>query len=160
MGTRERGPSPPAERVVEPMTEDDLDQVLAIERAVFPTPWSLRSFQFELRDNPHATNLVVRIEGRVRAYACVHRVAGDLRINNIAVDEPWRRRGLGSALLSRILELGRSARCGIASLEVRPTNRSARALYERYGFRVVGRRRGYYQDTGEDAVLMEKDLST
>jgi ribosomal-protein-alanine N-acetyltransferase len=142
------------------MTEGDLDQVLAIERAVFPTPWSHRSFQFELRDNPHAKNLVVRVDGRVRAYACAHLIAGDLRINNIAVHESWRRRGLGSTLMSRLVELGRSAGCRIASLEVRPANRSARALYERYGFRVVGRRRGYYQDTGEDAVLMEKDLST
>jgi len=142
------------------MTEDDLDQVLEIERAVFPTPWSRRSFEFELRDNPYAENLVVRLDGRVRAYACAHLIAGDLRITNIAVHASWRSRGLGTALLSRLLDLGRSAGCGIASLEVRPANRSARALYERHGFRVVGRRRGYYQDTGEDAVLMEKDLST
>jgi ribosomal-protein-alanine N-acetyltransferase len=142
------------------MTEDDLDQVLAIERAVFPTPWSLRSFRFELRDNPHARNLVARVDGRVRAYACIHVIAGDLRINNIAVDESSRRRGLGSTLMSRLLDLGRSAGCRMASLEVRPANRSARALYQRYGFRDVGLRRGYYQDTGEDAILMEKDLST
>jgi ribosomal-protein-alanine N-acetyltransferase len=141
------------------MTEDDLDQVLEIEAEAFLTPWSRRSFRFELHHNPHARNVVVRGEGGVRAYACAHLVAGELRINNIAVHGAWRRRGVGSELLSHLLDLGRSEGCRAAILEVRPSNRPARALYERHGFRVVGGRRGYYQDTGEDAVIMEKELS-
>ena len=146
--------------VVETMSVDDLVEVLAIENAVFPTPWSRENFRFELCDNPHARNVVVRVDEAIRAYASVHLIAGELRINNIAVHPAARRQGLGAGLLAHLLEQARSAGSKVASLEVRPSNRAARGLYEAHGFRVVGRRRGYYQDTEEDAILMEKDLAS
>ncbi len=147
------------EAAVEPMTEADLDEVLAIERASFPTPWTRESFLFELRENPYARNLVLKDGGRTAAFACVWIVDDELKINNIAVHPDRRGRGFGAVLLRRLIELGRAQGCTEATLEVRPSNRVARALYRAHGFREVGRRRGYYRDTHEDAIVMRLDIA-
>lgn len=141
------------------MREEDLDDVLAIERTSFPTPWTRDNFLFEIRDNPFARNLVVRVGRGLAAYACLWVVERELKINNIAVHPHRRGAGLGHLILRAALERGLAERCAEATLEVRPSNLIARRLYERYGFREVGRRRGYYQDTREDAVLMAASLS-
>lgn len=143
---------------IEEMTALDLEQVLPIERASFPTPWSRDSFLFEIEENPFAWNLVLREKNRVQAYACLWTVDRELKINNIAVHPAARRRGFGRKLLEAILERARREGCVEASLEVRPSNAAARSLYESLGFRAVGRRKGYYQDTKEDAILMTSKL--
>jgi len=143
---------------IDDMKAPDLDEVLAIERASFPTPWSRDSFLFEIRENPFAWNVVLREGGRVRAYACLWTVDRELKINNIAVHPAARRRGFGRKLLASVLERGRKVGCVQAALEVRPSNDAARAMYESFGFRAVGRRKGYYQDTREDAILMTMRL--
>lgn len=145
---------------IAPMEECDLDQVLAIEQESFPTPWSRENFLFEIRSNPFARNLVIRLERQVLAYTCVWILGGELKINNIAVDAAWRGRGLGASLLARVLENARARGCAHAELEVRPSNRIARRLYERYGFREARRRKGYYQDTQEDAIVMTASLTS
>jgi ribosomal-protein-alanine N-acetyltransferase len=147
-----------ADLSLEDMTALDLDEVLAIERASFPTPWSRDSFLFEIEENPFAWNVVLREGRRVRAYACLWTVDRELKINNIAVHPRARRRGLGRRLLAGVLDRARSLGCLEAALEVRPSNASARSLYESFGFRAVGRRKGYYQDTREDAILMTMSL--
>jgi ribosomal-protein-alanine N-acetyltransferase len=139
------------------MVEADLGQVLAIERDSFATPWSRDSFSHEIR-NPIALNLVASRGGDVLGYLCAWVVAGEIKINNIAVRSEQRGRGFGALLLERALAIARARGCAEASLEVRPSNREARRLYRRFGFRVEGRRKGYYQDSGEDALLMVKDL--
>ena len=139
---------------IEPMTVVDLPRVLAIERMSFASPWSEANFRHEIEDNPLAWNLVVRVDGAVGAFACAYVVADELMINDLAVDSSRRRQGLGSALLRHLLEGGRVRGCARATLEVRPGNDPARALYEAFGFTVVGRRPGYYADTGEDALLL------
>lgn len=136
------------------MAESDLDEVIRIEMASFPTPWPRESFVFEMTENPYASNLVLKEGGRVRGFACVWFVEDEMKINNIAVAPESRGKGLGSLLLDRILDEARSRGCREAALEVRPSNRVARRLYARRGFEETGRRRGYYQDTGEDAILM------
>lgn len=141
------------------MAEDDLDAILEIERESFLTPWSRDNFRFEIRSNPFARNLVVRRDGGVVGYACIWIVGDELKINNIAVRSGWRRRGLGTALVRHVLERGRAEGCTDAELEVRPSNLEARRLYERHGFREVRRRKGYYQDTREDAVVMVARLA-
>ena len=82
----------------------------------------------------------------------------ELWINNLAVAPRHRRQGLGRWLLGRVLDGARERGCRVARLEVRPTNRSARRLYEAHGFREIGRRKGYYQSEGEDAIVMELEL--
>ena len=144
---------------IEPMAIADLPRVLAIERMSFTSPWTEANFRSEIEDNPSAFNLVGREGGEVVAFACAHVVADELMINDLAVDSSVRRRGVGSVLLRHLIEGARTRGCRRATLEVRPSNAPARALYEAFGFDVVGRRRGYYADTGEDALLLACDIS-
>ena len=106
-----------------------------------------------------AWNVVGRAEGGVVAFACAHIVADELMINDLAVDASARRRGIGSGLLRHLIEGARIRGCRRASLEVRPSNAAARALYAALGFEAVGRRPGYYADTGEDALLLACTIS-
>lgn len=144
---------------IEPMTLADLPGVLAIERMSFASPWTDANFRYEIEENPMAWNVVARADGGVVAFACAHVVADELMINDLAVDPAARRRGIGSRLLRHLIEGARIRGCRRASLEVRPSNEPARALYAAFGFEVVGRRRGYYADTGEDAILLACALS-
>jgi [ribosomal protein S18]-alanine N-acetyltransferase len=143
---------------ISPMRPDDLDEVVTIERASFGMPWSRGAFLYEIEQNRVARCWVLREDDRVAAYLCLWEIADELHVTNIAVHPALRRRGLARRLLGAILEDGRSRRLRAVTLEVRPTNDEARTLYESFGFRVVGRRRGYYYDTGEDALIMESDL--
>lgn len=141
------------------MVRVDLDSVLAIERASFPTPWSRGAFLYELEQNRVARCWVARVSREVVGYLCLWEVGSELHVTNLAVHPAWRQRGVARTLLGAILEDARRRRLTLAVLEVRPTNWEARGLYERFGFRVVGRRKGYYPDTGEDALIMQADLS-
>jgi ribosomal-protein-alanine N-acetyltransferase len=141
------------------MEPADLDSVVAIERASFVMPWSRAAFLYELEQNRVARCWVARAAREVVGYLCLWEVGGELHITNLAVHPAWRRRGVARTLLGAILEDARHRRLSLAVLEVRPANREARGLYERFGFQVIGRRKGYYPDTGEDALVMEADLS-
>ncbi len=152
-------PSPAVTARLAEMAEADLDSVLAIERVSFPTPWTRENFLFELRDNPFARNVVIRLTGKIVGYSCLWVIDRELKINNIAIGPEHRGSGLGAKLLDGVLELGVTEGCTEATLEVRPSNMVARRLYDSRGFEVVGRRKGYYQDTGEDALLMRALLS-
>jgi [ribosomal protein S18]-alanine N-acetyltransferase len=143
---------------ISPMRPGDLDEVVTIERASFGMPWSRGAFLYEIEQNRVARCWVLREDDRVAAYLCLWEIADELHVTNIAVHPGLRRRGLARRLLGAILEDGRTRRLRAVTLEVRPTNDEARTLYESFGFRVVGRRRGYYYDTGEDALIMESDL--
>ena len=143
---------------LEPMRPADLDQVVAIERLSFTMPWSRGAFLYEMEQNQVARCYVVREGGRVVGYVCLWEVADEMHITNIAVHPEERRRGIGRAMLGGVLDEARQRGLRLVVLEVRPSNVEARALYESFGFRVVGRRRGYYYDTGEDALVMQAAL--
>jgi ribosomal-protein-alanine N-acetyltransferase len=140
------------------MGAGDLDEVVTIERASFGMPWSRGAFLYEIEQNRVARCWVLREDDRVVAYLCLWEIGDELHVTNVAVDPARRRRGYARQLLGANLEHGRARRLRSVTLEVRPTNDEARTLYESFGFRVVGRRRGYYYDTGEDALIMESDL--
>ena len=145
------------------MHPDDLDDVVAIERLSFKTPWSRGAFLYELKENEVASCWVVRLDDpalpRVIGYLCVWEIDPELHITNLAVHPSYRQQGIARRLLAERLEASHHRGAKVAILEVRPTNREALALYERFGFRVVGKRKGYYFDTGEDALVMEADLT-
>jgi [ribosomal protein S18]-alanine N-acetyltransferase len=145
---------------VDPMRPEDLDEVLVIERASFSMPWSRGAFLYEIQQNRVARCWIMREEAMVVGYLCLWEVADEVHITNIAVRPESRRRGLGRTLLGGVLDDARQRQIRLVVLEVRPSNTQARTLYESFGFRVVGRRRGYYYDTGEDALVMENDLQT
>jgi ribosomal-protein-alanine N-acetyltransferase len=142
----------------QPMTAADLESVLAIERLSFSSPWTEENFRQEIEGNTLAWNVVARQGEALAGYACTYLVAGELMINNVAVDPSRRRAGIGRGLVGYVLEGARIRGCRRATLEVRPSNAAARHLYEALGFSIVGRRRGYYADTGEDALLMSREL--
>jgi [ribosomal protein S18]-alanine N-acetyltransferase len=129
----------------------DLPQVIAIERRAFPTPWSLGMFVLEL-SKPSGVCLAAVHDGQLVGYLICARYADVWHLMNIAVDPGRRRRGIATAMLEQMLE--RAGHDGAYTLEVRPSNVTAIALYERFGFRSAGTRRRYYHDTGEDAVIM------
>jgi ribosomal-protein-alanine N-acetyltransferase len=135
----------------------DLPQVISIERRAFPTPWSLAMFVLEL-SKPSGVCLAAIEDRRIVGYLICSRYADVWHLMNIAVDPPARRRGIATALLDEMI-----ARAGVDAaytLEVRPSNGSAISLYERFGFRSAGTRRRYYQDTGEDALIMWRTTET
>jgi ribosomal-protein-alanine N-acetyltransferase len=140
------------------LEERDIDQVIAIERVSFRNPWRAEHFRHEIHENPRAVNRVVRRGSEVLAYSCVWQIHDELKINNIAVRVEQRGCGLGRWLLRRILADARRGGCVVALLEVRASNQEALGLYRAHGFVEVGRRKGYYQQEGEDAILMELSL--
>jgi [ribosomal protein S18]-alanine N-acetyltransferase len=141
------------------MRLDDIEEVLAIERASFHTPWSRAAFRYELTENRVARCLVARLHERVVGYLCMWEIGHEIHVTNLAVHPSFRRRGIGRQLLAPLLDEGRRRGIALVLLEVRPTNAEALALYESLGFRVIGRRKGYYFDTGEDALVMEVALA-
>ena len=135
----------------------DLPQVISIERRAFPTPWSLAMFVLEL-SKPSGVCLAAIEDRRIVGYSICSRYADVWHLMNVAVDPPARRRGIATALLEEMIS--RAGQDASYTLEVRPSNASAIALYERFGFRSAGTRRRYYQDTGEDALIMWRTAET
>jgi ribosomal-protein-alanine N-acetyltransferase len=129
----------------------DLPQVIAIERRAFPTAWSLAMFVLEL-SKPSGICLAAVEDSRIIGYLICARYADVMHLMNIAVDPAARRRGVATALLEQMID--RAGPEQSFTLEVRPSNAGAIALYERFGFRSAGTRRRYYRDTGEDALIM------
>ncbi len=136
---------------IRPLGYADLPQVIAIERRAFPTAWSLGMFVLEL-SKPSGICLAAIRDARVVGYLICARYAEVWHLMNIAVDPAVRGQGVGTALLEQMV--ARAGEDAAYTLEVRPSNATAIALYERFGFRSAGTRRRYYHDTGEDAVIM------
>jgi ribosomal-protein-alanine N-acetyltransferase len=145
-------PSPADPITIRTIGLGDLPDVIAVERRAFPTPWSPAMFVLEL-SKPSTISLgAVLPDGALAGYVVCSRYADIWHVMNLAVDPPLRRRGIASALLERMIETAGADEP--FTLEVRPSNTGAITLYEGFGFRAAGTRRGYYPDTGEDALIM------
>jgi len=144
---------------VAPMEERDIAQVTAIDRLSFANPWSAASYRYELVNNRTA-HFWVLLDGasgserRVVGYAGFWLIVDEAHIGTLAVHPLWRRQGLGERLLVALLDQARELGAILVTLEVRAGNLAAQNLYRRYGFIEVGRRQRYYQDNGEDALLL------
>lgn len=143
--------------IIEAATAADLDAIDEIERHSFPLPWPRSTFEAELA-RPHARIAVARAR-RVVGFCNYWLVADEVHILAIAVHPDRRRGGLGARLLAHALDDGRAIGSVRATLEVRRGNAPAIALYERAGFRTVHVRPRYYQDNGEDALVMLAELT-
>ncbi|MDQ3102786.1 MAG: ribosomal protein S18-alanine N-acetyltransferase [Actinomycetota bacterium] len=137
--------------VVRRLTYGDLPAVLSIERRSFPAPWSLAMFVLEL-SKPSGVCLAAAGPHGLSGYLVCSRYADVWHLMNVAVDPDLRRRGLAGALIEGMLD--EAGRDGRYTLEVRVSNHVAIEMYERIGFRRAGRRRRYYHDNGEDALIM------
>lgn len=147
-----------------PMTSADLADVLALERELFPDdPWTLEMFAEEIAQPPASRLYLVAEEPATWAlagYAGMMFVPGGAQADvlTIAVTPRQWGHGVGSALLSTLIQAARDRDCAEVLLEVREDNPRARGLYLRRGFEEIGVRRGYYQPSGVDAIVMRKDL--
>jgi ribosomal-protein-alanine N-acetyltransferase len=144
--------------VIEPLTRDDIDDVLAIEHASFTNPWTRAMYLAEL-ENPGAAYCFLARDANRRAvgFCSFWMVLDELHINNLGVLPDTRRTGIGSSLLDFVLKKGRELGARRATLEVRRSNEPARLLYERFGFAVAGIRPAYYSKPVEDALILWRE---
>ncbi|NLI69935.1 MAG: ribosomal protein S18-alanine N-acetyltransferase [Firmicutes bacterium] len=137
---------------IRPMEVSDLDTVMHIEESVFVFPWQRRGFEAEILRNEFARYFVASIHGRLIGYAGIWIVLDQAHLTTLAVDRTCQCRGVGTLLMKHLLSRAAFEGTVRMSLEVRPSNRSARMLYRRFGFVALGRRKHYYRD--EDAIVM------
>ncbi len=142
---------------IELMQIEDLEAVLEIEEASFPTPWSKNSFLYELTENQRAVYLVAKNEfNKVTGYIGMWIVFDEGHITNLAAHPLYRRQGVGRALLNELIAVAKKNGVQYLTLEVRRSNLSAQDLYQQIGFVHMGVRRKYYLDNREDALIMWK----
>lgn len=151
--------SPERKVILRPMTLADLDQVVLIDRSSFPTPWPEDAFRYEIVRKKNSVCWVAERKTQEKDSGIIASIviwlADDKgHVGTIAVKPGWRRQGIGQYLLAHALIACFRRGAKQVLLEVRESNRAAHALYQKIGFKEVGLRQGYYQDTHEDAILM------
>ena len=134
----------------------DIDAVSYVENQCFNIPWSKKSFEYEVRENDKALYLIAEYNGNVLGYVGLWKILDEGHITNIAVLEPFRKKGIATMMLGKLFELARKESINSFVLEVKKTNDVAIGLYERFGFEKCGLRKGYYKDTDDDALIMWK----
>lgn len=139
--------------LLDEMKYEDLDEVIFIEQLCFPTPWPRQIFEMELKSK-RSFKRVSRIGGVVAGYIIGWMIHDEGHILNVAVHPDFRRTGIGECLMRECIDHFSEKGAKYAILEVRSTNRGAIKLYEKLSFKPIGIRRGYYSDTGEDAIVM------
>lgn len=135
------------------MTTDDADAIAELELKCFAMPWSRADF---LRENKNelAEYIVGELDGKIIAYAGAWVSFNQAEVMNVAVEPELRGQGIGTILFGELIKAVKLRGATAITLEVRPSNTAAIKLYESFGLRSVGRRRGYYLDNGEDALIM------
>ncbi len=141
------------ERRMRTMTGDDVHAVMEIEERSFVSPWTRGMFSQTLESSV-ARNYVMLEDRRITGYIVLYRAGLEMHIMNIAVDPARRRQGIALDMMERVLAQARADSIEECFLEVRETNFPAQALYERLGFKRIGKRKGYYTETNEDAIVM------
>ncbi len=148
--------------IITPLTPDDLDAIMPLERQVFQDPWTRRMYLIDLTQNDLATYLAARpapqdVEAArlppVLAWGGFWLMVDEAHIATVASHPQWRGCGLGQWLMLGLLDAAVQRGALRATLEVRVSNLPARALYEKLGFQITGRRPHYYRD-GEDGLIM------
>ena len=143
------------------MTLADIPAVLEIDRLSFPIPWSERTYRFELLENDSAYLVVAETDHvghrRVIGHVGYWIIVDEVHISTLAVHPDFRGNAVGEELLAQALARAHGLGAKLATLEVRASNAAAIRLYEKFGFNVVGRRKRYYRDNHEDALLMTLD---
>lgn len=134
-----------------------LDEIAAMEVRAFAVPWSKKTFEGAF--GAETVSIFAAMEDdTLLGYACLLVIAPEGELMNIAVDDCYRGRGIGSALMEAVLERASVLGAEDVFLEVRDSNAPARHLYEKHGFEILGRRKKYYQKPVEDAILMKRTL--
>jgi len=158
--------------VLELMREADISTVQEIEREIFATPWPRNAYYRELASRSSAHYVILRQEGNVErpanfkgseldpsiiGYGGMWRMYDEAHVTTIGVRRDMQHRGYGRALFAGLVQAAYDMGAKWVTLEVRTTNENAMRMYEAFGFKVIGRRKGYYTDNGEDAIVMWSD---
>ena len=141
------------EYTIVPMDRSHVGQIAELERECFSTPWSEAMLTEALFDAQASFIVAESEDGGLLGYAGLHVVLDEGYINNVAVDPRFRRQGVADELIAAFVRFGK-AKLAFLTLEVRASNAPAIALYAKHGFQTAGRRRDYYDDPKEDAILM------
>ncbi|WP_411676405.1 ribosomal protein S18-alanine N-acetyltransferase [Caproicibacter sp.] len=136
-----------------PMAPRHLDRLAELERLCFAQPWTRDGLAAELSSDT-AVFLTAESGGEIVGYAGMHCVCGECYVDNIAVFPAFRRRGVGRALTRGLIGRARGRNAEFLSLEVRPSNTAAVALYQSLGLRPAGRRKNFYRNPTEDALIL------
>ena len=147
----------PARLEILRMRRRHLRGVMAIEQQVYPRPWSANLFLSEMTDERTRTYLIARVDREIVGYGGLNCWGDEAHVTTIAVVPVWQRRKIGTRLMFELMRAAPQLGARTVSLEVRVSNLGAQQLYERFGFRPVGVRKNYYQEVGEDALMMWVD---
>lgn len=140
------------------MELNDLDDIMAIEKDAFTTPWSRNAFKTEITENLLAKYIVAEVEGRVVGYGGIWLILDEGHITNIAVSKDSRGQGIGNYLVMGLIDFCKTSKIYNMTLEVRESNIVAQNLYKKYGFLDCGIRPNYYSDDHENAMIMWKTI--
>ena len=143
--------------IIRKMTVDDIPAVVDLDQKSFSLPWPERSFRFELTDNPASRCWVAELDGKVVGMIVVWLIVDEAHVATLATHPDYRRRGIGRRLLAHALRHIMEDGARSSFLEVRESNLAAQEMYREFGYEVTGRRRRYYRDNDEDAILMSLD---
>lgn len=146
--------------IIRPMFMEDLEAIMEIEIASFSTPWSLQAFKAELKDNEYARYYCLETGGKVIGYMGLWFILDEGHITNVAIAPNYRGKNWGEFLMRSVMAKMAGEGMERMTLEVRKSNSPAQSLYTRLGFATAGVRKGYYADTGEDALIMWAELET
>lgn len=139
------------------MKKKHIRQVAEIEKQCFITPWSIKSFEQELK-NKFAIYIVCLNDGKVVGYGGMWHVINEGHITNVAVSEEYRNKGIAISIMNKLTDIACEKEMIGLTLEVRKSNNKAIELYKKLGFKIEGIRKEYYSDTKEDAFIMWKYL--
>lgn len=135
------------------MIFDDAEAIAELEEKSFVMPWKREDFWHEAK-NELAEYVVGELDGKIVAYAGAWVAFNQAEVMSVAVDPEWRGQGIGTLLFGELIKAVKARGATAITLEVRPSNTAAIKLYESFGLRSVGRRKGYYLDNNEDALIM------
>ena len=143
--------------MIRKMTFWDVPRVAALEEKLFSSPWSEKAFEEELENNPYSHYVVYEEQG-VIGYLGLWVVDTTIQITSLGVDPAHQRKGIARQLLTYMVEYAQSNGISLITLEVRPSNQAAKALYASFGFKTVAIRKNYYTHPDEDAELMLREV--
>ena len=143
---------------IRPAEEKDIDSIAALEPLCFDDPWTPQMIRSDVMDLPFSTYVLGEVDEKLVGYVGIMVVRDECQVNNVAVHPDYRKKGIGGTLLKTALSFAKKNGAEEAFLEVREGNDDAISLYESMGFKRLGVRKGYYENNGENAVVMRKDL--
>lgn len=140
--------------LIRKMMLEDIPAVVELDKISFNLPWPERSFRFEVADNPASRSWVAEVDGRVIGMVVGWLLVDEIHIATIATHPDFRRQGIGRKLLAHTLRRAVEEGAQSSFLEVRESNLGAQEMYRQFGYEPTGRRKRYYKDNDEDAILM------